>query len=459
MPAEADARHGTAQPRGLEPTRGRAIGGRFGRMFGDCAPCEAGREALDDLVAAMELRTELQQSRSIPAGFTYLAQFVDHDITFDATPLLDRETDPHALVNFRTPRLDLDSVYGAGPVVQPYLYDWDAEPAGTKMLLGDRDLPRNDPGRALIGDARNDENAIIAQLHLLFLRFHNAVADHLAGPDLAAIQQVVRRHYQWIVVDELLPKLVGRDAVDRALREHAHDQPGERPFIPVEFSAAAYRFGHSMVRNEYGLRRHPPGKDSEPPSSIFPALQGFRPLTAARRLDWERFFKLPGHGLEAQASAGIDTAIAAPLYQLPEGEPRLPRRNLLRGHALELPSGQGVACALGVPALPPEALRIDDTVAERSREVLLRSTPLWYYVLAEAERDPDQRLGPVGGAIVADVLAGLLHADPGAFVREPDWRPRELGTDGRFGMADLIAIARSGVSGVQGAQPRAAPEA
>ena len=424
-------------------------------MFGDCAPCEAGREALDDLVAAMELRTELQQSLAHPAGFTYLAQFVDHDITFDATPLLDRETDPHALVNFRTPRLDLDSVYGAGPVVQPYLYDWDAEPAGTKMLLGDRDLPRNDPGRALIGDARNDENAIVAQLHLLFLRFHNAVADHLAGADLAAIQRVVRRHYQWIVVDELLPKLVGRDAVDRALRERARRPAGRASVHPRGVLAAAYRCGHSMVRNEYGLRRHPPGKDEEPPSSIFPALQGFRPLTAERRLDWERFFKLPGHGLEAQPSAGIDTAIAAPLYQLPEGEPRLPRRNLLRGHAL----GAAVGAVRRVRARRPRAARRGAADRRDRGGALARGPAALDPALVLRPRrgraGPEQRLGPVGGAIVADVFARLLHADPGAFVQEPDWRPRELGTEGRFGMADLIAIARSGV---QGAQPGAAPE-
>ena len=143
------------------------------------------REETDDPVAS--------DNTSIPAGFTYLGQFIDHDITFDPVSKLDERYDPEALVNFRTPRFDLDSVYGSGPDDQPFLYDWESEPPGAKLLVGrpptrcrgrglrPADLPRNRQGRALIGDARNDENVIVAQLHLLFIRFHNAVVDHLAA--------------------------------------------------------------------------------------------------------------------------------------------------------------------------------------------------------------------------------------------------------------------------------------
>src|SRR5215203_3170460 len=179
--------HGAA-PRGLDAQDGAdPPRGRFGRMFHGRPACEAGPEAIEQLVALMERpRKKLFQNHDLPAGFTYLAQFVDHDITFDPTTLAGRESDPQALVNFRTPRLDLDSVYGLGPTVQPYLYDWtDTAPGGTRLLVernrhGVDDLPRNAQGRALIGDPRNDEHAIIAQLHLLFIRFHNAVVDQLA---------------------------------------------------------------------------------------------------------------------------------------------------------------------------------------------------------------------------------------------------------------------------------------
>src|SRR5215210_130173 len=172
--------HGAA-PRGLGAQDGADLPrGRFGRMFPGRPACEAGPEAIEQLVALMERRVNLTQNHDLPAGFTYLAQFVDHDITFDPTTLADRESDPQALVNFRTPRLDLDSVYGLGPAVQPYLYDWtDTRPRGVRLLAGCNrhgvdDLPRNHQGRALVGDPRNDEHAIIAQLHLLFIRFHNA---------------------------------------------------------------------------------------------------------------------------------------------------------------------------------------------------------------------------------------------------------------------------------------------
>ena len=121
---------------------------------------------------------------TILSGYTYLGQFIDHDITFDPTSNIQRRNDPLALLNFRTPRFDLDSVYGGGRADQPFLYDWSGgKDAGVRLLLdrdGDgtfatEDLPRNRQGRALIGDARNDENAIVAQLHLLFIRFHNKI--------------------------------------------------------------------------------------------------------------------------------------------------------------------------------------------------------------------------------------------------------------------------------------------
>src|SRR5262249_53274304 len=139
----------------------------------------------------------------IAAGYTYLGQFIDHDLTFDPVSSLQRENDPNALVDFRTPRFDLDCVYGRGPDDQPYLYQHD----GVRMPLGrplpgnnddpnTRDVPRNSPDagpkRALIGDPRNDENVIVSQLQGVFLRFHNRVAEvlHATGPgDFATVQR------------------------------------------------------------------------------------------------------------------------------------------------------------------------------------------------------------------------------------------------------------------------------
>jgi hypothetical protein len=444
-------------PRGLQVDRNEApMAGRFGTMFPDRPACEAGLDAIEALVSLMDARRkdDASQNVHVPAGFTYLGQFIDHDLTFDPTRFDARRRDPHALVDFRTPRFDLDSVYGLGPDVQPYLYDWDSHPPGARLLVGCNaadgtpDLQRNAQQRALIGDPRNDENQIVSQLHLLFLRFHNAVVDLLAAEGrrgdavLETAREVVRRHYQWIVVHDFLPKVVGPDMARSVRAERKNFLPEGEPFIPVEFSGAAYRFGHSMVRDRYGLKRLTP--DGSAPAPVLLAdLFGRKALTADRVIDWERFFDL-GAPKRPQFSFAMDTALSDGLFELPDGEPVLARRNLRRGHKLGLPSGQEVADALHDRALTPEELDIGEDVEHR--DVLLRSTPLWYYVLAEAEkRAGGKHLGPVGGLIVGEVLVGLLEADPGSYLRaDPPWNPGELGTGKHFTMATLVEFARGG---------------
>jgi hypothetical protein len=210
----------------------------------------------------------------IPSGYTYFAQFVDHDITFDPASVLERANDPDGLHNFRTPRFDLDSLYGGGQAQSPFLYD---EEDPVKLLVGHNtatihepeDLPRNQQGRALIVDPRNDVHVIVSQLHLAFIRFHNAVVDHLRDqfhPE-AELADEVRRltcwHYQWVVIHDFVKRLVGPDVLAEVLVEDKRTKGWKAdlrfytwrntPFMPVEFSAAAYRFGHSMVRAGYKL--------------------------------------------------------------------------------------------------------------------------------------------------------------------------------------------------------------
>jgi hypothetical protein len=472
---ERAALHGTSVPRGqgdpdlVPPQIPRQS--RFGRMFPRRQAFDDSDDAIEELVRLMSKRAPASQQREnfdIPAGFTYLGQFIDHDITFDPTSKLDQNNDPDALVNFRTPRYDLDSVYGSGPVAQPYLYDWkEPEAPGTKLLVGlnpvdaTEDLPRNQQGRALIGDARNDENVIIAQLHLLFIRFHNAVVDILSsrrdvnGAELFdRAQRLVCRHYQWIVVHEFLPKVVGKDVADSVFKS-GRDGTAPRvqrkyftwdhePFIPVEFSAAAYRFGHSMVRNQYGITRPPEGGPRPHATNLFPDLLGFTWLSKERVIDWERFFELPKSEHLAQRSFQIDTAVARPLFKLPDRGRALPRLNLQRGRALGLPTGQEVAGQMEEPVLPEEALLLDDQVPPKIREALLEATPLWYYILCEAAHAAGgSHLGPVGGRIVAEVLVGLLEGDPSSYLSEdPTWQPTELGTEGDFTIADLVKVAQ-----------------
>lgn len=425
-----------------------------------------GPDATDALVNWME-RDELTRradNPDIPAGFTYLGQFIDHDITFDPSSKRDEPNNSRSRVNFRTPRLDLDSLYGSGPVVQPYLYDWKrSRPPATRLLLaenppdaavgGERlareDLPRNQQGRALIGDPRNDENVILTQLHLLFIRFHNAVVDHLVAegrvPEKGLFdeaQQIVRWHYQWIVLNEFLPMVAGAQRVERALARREHFKWRGEPFIPLEFSLAAYRFGHSMVRSDYVLQRR-----ARRGTPLFPGLGGFRWLPARLVIDWELFFELAdANGVKPQSSQLINTTIARPLWSLPETGKALPRLTLEGGRERGLPSGQEVARAMRERPLTAEDLPFAG-FAREARTALSRETPLWVYILCEAEKEGSEgaHLGPVGGGIVAEVLTGLLEGDPTSYLSaRPDWTPTELGTGGRFAMADLVRIARGG---------------
>jgi Animal haem peroxidase len=463
------ARHGIAGPRG-QSARAVGGGGRFGRMFGQLPEADLDAEALDALIDAVTaVAGGSDGSIDVPAGYTYLAQFVDHDVTFDPNSRLDAANDPYTLADFRTPRLDLDSVYGSGPMDQPFLYDWrDERPnPGVRLLVDEPesprlarfDLPRNRDGRALIGDARNDENLIVSQLHTLFLRFHNRVVEELRpqyGGRSAALfehaQRLVRWHYQWIVLHDLLPTLVGARLMGSLLAEPEGALPvitrrvfewREQPFMPVEFSAGAYRFGHSLVRDDYRVRDGVLNvpimvNDRRDPFQ----LGGFRRVPDELEIEWKHFFRLDG-GAPPQDTMRIDASVALALTDLfPDGK-NLVFLNLRRGRALGLPSGRDVALAMGEKPLADEQLvpapiELGDAVAS----AVVKAPPLWYYVLCEARaRGAGVRLGPVGGRIVAEVLVGLVQGDPASYLSQnPLWRPelRLRGGNAVESIADLI---------------------
>lgn len=474
-------RHGIAQVRGqdgvpLSPLHE----GRFGRMFRDPQPLRPDDAALTALARLVRESGSAAagDNTKIPAGYTYLGQFVDHDITFDPMSKLQRDNDPDALVNFRTPRFDLDCLYGSGPDDDPFMYEWSSPSnRGVKLLVGrnptasgafDRDdLPRNQQGRALIGDPRNDENIIVSQLQLLMIRFHNKVVDRtrknlkLKGPALfQEAQRITRWHYQWIVVHDFLERIVGKETAVAVL-EPAKGGRGAKPhlnfftwhnapFMPVEFSGAAYRYGHSQVRAAYDLNDVVVGvpifASADRPGPL-EHLGGFRRLPAVWTIDWSLYFKTSASA-RPQLSRKIDASIAAPLFKLPglPGQrPSLPLLNLRRGKALGLPSGQDVAAAMGAPPLTKAQLglsRIDLPAAGRAQ--LEAATPLWFYLLREAAtRGGGQRLGMVGGRIVAEVLVGLLAGDPQSYLsRKPTWTPiLPSAKKGDFTMPDLVKFA------------------
>ncbi len=442
---------------------GRDKEGRFGVMFKDAEGFAPPDELLKSLAARMGEPTgpnpfDLDNPR-IPAGFTFLGQFIDHDMTLDRTPMPEQEVDPLALTNFDTPLFDLGSLYGRGPERDPGLY----EPGGTGRMRvvrnanGVDDLPRSADGTALVGDHRNDENLIISQLHLLFAKFHNRCLDSGVARTLAEAQRLTRWHFQWIIVHDFLERMVGAEVVARFLgqrgrvnREFYKPKNPHRPMMPIEYSVAAYRFGHSMIRAAYLMNAR-----TTPPviAPIFGAegsdLRGSRPLPARLEIDWRHFFEVPGQpSTPRNLARRIDTKLSRPLFDLPatvvaDAMTSLAERNLMRGKRLGLPAGQDVAARMGVTALTNIQLGLPDP----AHPGWSGKAPLWFYILRESELQADgERLGAVGGRLVAEVILGILEADKQSYLHaKQGFVPVApiAATRGEFRMGDLIAFAQA----------------
>jgi hypothetical protein len=401
------------------------------------------------------------------AGTTFMGQFMDHDMTFDLTSRLGVPTVPERSENTRTPAFDLDSVYGGGPFRSPNLYEH-GDRAKFRVEFGGEfeDLPRDATMRAIIPDPRNDEQVLISGFQAAFLKFHNNAVDLIRsqtrgrrterGSDeirrtFGEANELTRWHYQWMILHEFLPLFVGREMVRDVLqrgRRFYEPRRGEA-FIPVEFQGAAYRFGHSMVRPSYRANEELTGFIFDPRSEGMADPDDLRGGARAPRryVGFEVFFDF-GDG-RVKRNKRIDAKISTPLFRLPlgaiaTGDPptSLPQRNLLRQVTWSLPSGQSIARAIGAAALDRDDLR----ELEPYRLGLDRSTPLWYYVLKEAEvMEQGLHLGPVGGRIVAEVIIGLLQTDPDSFLNaQRHWRPvlpQRNGATGDFRMVDFVTFA------------------
>ncbi|MEH2054686.1 MAG: peroxidase family protein [Nostoc sp.] len=499
----------------------------------------------------------------VPAGYTYFGQFIDHDLTFDNTSSLnpaDAGEQDRLPTNLRTPRFDLDSLYGDGPDAQPFLYAED----GASLLFKDsnqsqsqttyeqaiQDLLRSPNGRAIIGDKRNDENSIISQIQLAFVRYHNAVVKKLSQEDkeltgTALFNQArneVRWTYQKLVIEDFLPRIVKAE-VFADLQEattpeerknlyalYTHDK---RKNLPREFVVAAYRFGHSGVRTGYRLNKEtrltifPSSEESKPDNN---SLLGFEPLPKTHVIDdWGRFFPNTQPGVfttedrhkaaddtvnpevRLQFAYKIDTTLVDPLGVLPPSvlptsatvgglvkevedtigpkdtlpdtvahppRPSLALLNLLRGNIYKVQGGQAIAHVLQRNDFPVKILdqkHLSTRNAVEGRDgvfkfnpidsSLQRDTPLWFYILAEAQAsvvdaiklETDEtfheeqllqndgaktQLGWVGGRIVAEVFYGLLDSDRESYFNAaPDnWEPI-LGGNGEVIFANLLKFA------------------
>jgi hypothetical protein len=379
------------------------------------------------------------------AGWPFFGQFIAHDITADRSALV-AQADIEALKNARRQKLNLEFLYGSGSTGEPYLYDVSDS---AKLLIGlndegkAEDLQRNAQGIAIIVDPRNDSHLLMAQMQVLFSKFHNRIVDWLRKRGTAEqtvftdAQRLVVWHYQWIILREFLPGLIGETLTTAILAGDArYYRPAGDPFIPLEFADAAYRYGHGQLRETYRV------KPGDTPVPLFPDLMGFRPVPAARVVDWGEFFDVPGRQ-PAQRAKKLDGRLCSSIMHLPqaitgdvevEAFHSLAARDLQRGHAVGLPSGETIARHIGATPLTREQTALGPMGWEQE-------SPLWYYILKESEvqRDGDL-LGEVGGRIVGEVLVGLLDHDPSSFrASRRDWRP-ELPSRvaGTFVMADLL---------------------
>jgi hypothetical protein len=449
--------------------------GRRDRMFPELPDCRPDTAALLRLAAAMVDRNPADPRRDnpeAPAGYAILAQFVDHDLTFD--PARCGAPRDALFDDDRAPRLALDSMYGAGPDFAPHLYEAErpwrfaigttgpARAAPTLTRGAPHDLPRAG-GAALIGDPRNDTNLALSQLHLAFCKVHNAVADRHARGDtaderFAEARRLVGWHYQWVVLEDFARRLCD-PATLRRVRAGLRFFDAGVPSLPDEFVGAAFRVGHAMAREEFDLNdvfsaggvAAPVGLDR-----LFgprrPGAEG--PMGLDWAIDWRRFFAFPRRPdggvrlnlcrrIEPLVPPGLD-ALLDPAGAASAAPGRLAARNLLLGREIGLPSGQAVARAMGVASLTPDEVATGPDGAAAQAGGLCRETPLWHYCLKEAQvRAGGRRLGPVGSQIVAETLVAVVEATPGSYLAvAPGWRPTLPRRDpARFDMVDLLSLA------------------
>ena len=482
-----------AQATNAAPPPDPALTGHFGRMFRNlppfAPPTNAVRDALmqlgspggimdanDDLAAGpVALITDPNLSlvnRNNPthtAGVTFFGQFIDHDMTFDQRSRLGFPTQPIISQNARTCFFDLDSVYAGGPTGNPELFD-PVDPIKFLIESGGQfeDLPRDPINHvAIIGDPRNDENMMIAGLHAAFLLFHNHAVDLIRSQnpgitdDQAYFQahRLTVWHYEWMILHEFLPHVVPQSVIDDVLTNgrHFYDPLHNEAFIPVEFQIT-YRFGHSMVRPSYRANLHgdngqpffgmifdPAGEGSPDPVDLRGGARAPR-----RFIGWQTFFDFGGaYSADARPNKRIDTIVSTPLFRLPLGTifngmppDSLMQRNLLRCLTWSLPSGQRIAQEMGIPPLSNSELAELQSI----RSSFVTSTPLFYYILKEAQlREDGLRLGPMGARIVAEVFVGLLQLDPDSYLSvQPSWvptLPTHDGTPESFRMIDFLTFA------------------
>jgi hypothetical protein len=443
----------------------------------------------------------------IPAGFTYLGQFIDHDLTFDKTTVMfGANISATQMLEGRSPSLDLDSLYGAGPADpgSAEFYESDgvhlktgtAEAGDGINTVAGHDLPRGAGSsaaakrRAIIPDKRNDENLAVAQTHCAMIRFHNRVVDTLPSAlppatKFATAKELVTKHYQWMIKTDFLPRICAHGVVSdvftggRKIVE-VGAAPTDVPTMPIEFSVACYRLGHSMVRPAYSWNKiFDFGAGTLDLLFVFTGLSG--DLGGGPRLpsiwiaDFRRLYDFSEAGRadltvppgKFNRAMRIDTLIANPLKNLPPGSfggpaniafndpiANLAFRNLTRARMVRLATGFQMATFLkgkgvNVTKLTKAQLRDGkngaklDHLTTAQKNNLLKDPPLWFYILRESEFNGG-RLKGVGARIVAETFQRAMEGSQFSIVRDPAFKPSLGPNNSTFRMVDLLLFAFEG---------------
>jgi hypothetical protein len=435
-------------------------------------------------------------STGIPAGYTYLGQFIDHDLTMDRTEVMfGSSIAPSDMLQGRSPALDLDSLYGAGPrdAGSEKFYAND----GLRLKMGKTDDGKpfdlaRDGRKILIPDHRNDENLAVGQTHLAFIRFHNRVIKELASVPEAKrfpkARRAVVKHYQWMIRHDYLPRICKESVVDdvfangrKLLEPDATSSLATS--MPVEFAVAAFRLGHSMIRGEYQWNANfeDGGAFGTAPLSALFTFSGTggdlaeaNPLPGIWVADWRRLYDFPAAGhANLAAPPGkfnramrIDTRVVNPLGKLPLGsigakkapkdalERNLAFRNLVRARMVKLATGQDMVARLKARGVTVTALTKSQIVtgsggAELSsltaaqRSAVAEKTPLWFYILREAELN-DGKLSGVGARIVAETFHRAIAGSKVSIIRHKEFVPHFAKDQKTFNMPDLLFFAFEG---------------
>jgi hypothetical protein len=410
-------------------------------------------------------------SPDIPAVFTFVGQFIDHDLTMNAINLFEPQGEPaspnppgvapipNPIVDGASPLIDLDSVYGPrAKLGAPLSALYEGDKFRLVTANGITDLPRDADGAATIADKRNDENQMILQVHLLVERMHNKFVEDGASFEEARKQTIF--NWQFMILNDYLPRIIQAETLAYVLTQVGLPDFGElkhkpcrdlatgmlRVSMPHEF-AIGFRFGHSQLKRGYKLNSHYPAGSllfdnslvgTGPNGTEYNDLRGGQTLRAKNHIDWPVFFARSAPVL----SNRIDRFVTARVFDLPESAipddikyiGNLPHRNLIRSRQVGLCSGEALAKFYSIPAVAPGQIEPDaskrDLYEQNERphpgEAHKFETPLWYYILREAELTngpgPNaSKLGPLGSRLVAEVIVGAIAYAPLSVAKESSW--------------------------------------